>query len=93
MRSNATVEVVDPGRLARQMARHFGHKVEVAAVAGRQIVKLAAGVFELEPHGDLLTISVDAPDAASRLRLEGVCADHLERFAHAPLRIRWHRAD
>jgi hypothetical protein len=71
------------------MARHFGHKVEVTEVAGRQIVEIPAGVFTLEPRDGALEITVDAPDEASRARVEEVCADHLERFAHASLAIDW----
>ena len=81
--------VTAPERLARQMARHFGHKVEVREVAGRQIVTIPAGVFELEPRGEVLAVTIDAPDEASRARVEEVCADHLERFAHASLAIDW----
>jgi hypothetical protein len=75
------------------MEKHFGHKVDVERRDGVVHVHIPAGRFELEPRGDVLAVTVNAPDAPSRARVEQVCADHLERFAHASLTIDWRHAD
>jgi uncharacterized protein len=93
MKSHATVRVQEAERLARQMGRHFGHKVDVEEVDGRTVVRIPAGTFSLEPRGDELIVAADAPDTASLERVQEVCGDHLERFAHADLAIEWARAD
>jgi uncharacterized protein len=89
VRSLARVSFEDPERLARQMARHFAHKVEVTESGGRHTVTIPAGRFELEAAGEQLLVDAQADDPAGLARVEQVCADHLARFAHQPLDIRW----
>jgi hypothetical protein len=93
VRSAAEIEIAHADRLARQMARHFAHKVDVAERDGRHVVTIEAGVFELAPDAGVLRVHVEAVDEARRARVEEVCADHLRRFARAPLPISWSRAD
>jgi uncharacterized protein len=91
--SRARVQFAEADRLARQMARHFGHKVAVTEADGRWRVEIPAGSVELEPAGGLLLAQAEAADAAGLARVEEVCADHLVRFAHEPLAIEWAPVD
>jgi uncharacterized protein len=93
VRSQARVSFGDPERLARQMARHFSHKVQVTESEGRHTVTIPAGRFELEAVDEQLLVDAHADDPAGLERVQQVCADHLARFAHEPLDIRWAPVD
>ena len=80
MRRVALVACGDPGRLARAMARHFAHKVDVEEDGTVIRVRIPAGDFELEPQGDALAVRASAGDAEGLARVEEVAASHLVRF-------------
>lgn len=82
---------MDGERLVAQMARHFGHKVEVEHFGDRTVVRIGAGSFELRPEGPVLRARARAEGVEALARVQEVCADHLRRFAHAPLAITWSR--
>ena len=80
IRAQATVHTKHAGRLARQMGRHFGHKVRVDTDGGDVRVWIPTGTFRLRPDGDRLRVEAAADDAAGLEGVQSVVADHLMRF-------------
>ena len=90
IRARATVATEDPARLARQMGRHFGHKVRVETDGNEVRVWIPAGEFSLRPEGRRLHVEAAAEDAAGLRRTQDVAADHLIRFGRAEaIEVAW----
>jgi hypothetical protein len=90
IRARATVETEHAARLARQMGRHFGHKVKVETDGDDVRVWIPAGEFSLRPEGGRLQVEAAAEDASGLERVQAVSADHLTRFARPePIDITW----
>lgn len=90
IRARATVETEHAARLARQMGRHFGHKVKVETDGDDVRVWIPAGEFSLRPEGGRLQVEAAAEDASGLERVQAVSADHLMRFARPePIDITW----
>jgi uncharacterized protein len=90
IRARATVETEHAARLARQMGRHFGHKVKVETDGDDVRVSIPAGEFSLRPEEGRLQVEAAAEDAAGLERVQAVSADHLMRFARPePIDITW----
>jgi hypothetical protein len=89
----AFVACADPERLARAMARHFGHKVPVTTDGGITGVELRMGSFELEPADGGLAVRASAQDEAQLADVRRIAGDHLARFARPePIDITWDQA-
>ena len=89
-RVRGTAETEHAARLARQMGRHFGHKVRVEIEGEEVHVWIPAGEFHLRPDGGVLRIEAAAEDAAGLERVQTVAADHLRRFGRAEaLEVDW----
>jgi hypothetical protein len=90
IRARATVETAHAARLARQMGRHFGHKVRVETHGDDVRVSIPAGEFALRPDGGRLHVEAAADDAAGLERVQEVAADHLRRFGRPePIEVTW----
>ena len=90
IRARATVQTEHAARLARQMGRHFGHKVRVETDGDDVRVRIPAGEFSLRPEGDRLHMDAAAEDAPSLERVQAVSAAHLMRFARPePIDVAW----
>lgn len=81
--ARAVVETEHAERLARQMAKHFGHKVRVETEGDAVRIWIPTGTFRLRPEGDRLHVEAEAEDAAGLERVQEVAADHLVRFGRA----------
>jgi len=93
MRAAAFVECPDPERLARAMARHFGHKVPVEEVRGVTRVELRMGRFDMEPGPGGLGVHAVASDEDALADVRRISADHLARFARPQaIDITWGQA-
>ena len=90
IRARATVQTDHAARLARQMGRHFGHKVTVETDGDEVRVWIPAGAFSLRPDEGRLRVEASAEDASGLERVQAVTADHLMRFARPePIDIIW----
>lgn len=87
----ARIACADPERLARQTARHFGHKVPVhTGPDGRAEVELPTGRFTMQPEPGALAVRAEAPDRPGLQRVQEVAGDHLRRFARPEqLEVAW----
>lgn len=74
-----------------QLCKHFGHKLEVEFDAGRGVINFPEAKVWLEAASDALVITVEAADAATVERMQGVVERHLDRFAfrEVPLQYNW----
>jgi uncharacterized protein len=77
----AAISCSDPARLARAMARHFGHKVPVEETGGVTRITLSAGRLELEPDAERLAVRASAAGAGELADVQRIAGDHLARFA------------
>ncbi|HET8613225.1 MAG TPA: DUF2218 domain-containing protein [Sphingomonas sp.] len=94
--SIATVPTPHAGRYIQQLAKHWSHKFEVEFDAAHAVIRFTGGtVARLEAGEGALTARLDAPDAETLERMQGVLARHLDRFAfrEAPLPFRWEAAE
>jgi hypothetical protein len=90
IRARATVQTEHAARLARQMGRHFGHKVRVETDGDDVRVWIRAGEFSLRPDGDRLHVEAAAEDAPALEQVQAVTAGHLTRFARPePIDVAW----
>ena len=88
--SEARVPTASARRYMGQMCSHFGHRRPVTLDGDTGRIGFEGGdcVMRAEPDGLLLRI--EAEDDASRERLEGVAARHLERFMfREPPTVEW----
>jgi hypothetical protein len=94
MTAAAFVACADPERLARAMARHFGHKVAVTTEGAVTGVALRMGSFELEPAGGGLAVRASAEDEERLADVRRITADHLARFARPQeIDVHWTRTE
>lgn len=79
--SVATVETGLAQRYMVQLCKHFAHKLPVALAETAGSIRFEAGLCLLSAGPERLELRIEAEDDAARVRLEGVVARHLERFA------------
>jgi len=79
--ATATIACAEPDRLARAMARHFGHKVRVEQSGRSTHIFVRSGRFELEPDADRLVVRASADDEEQLGDVKRIAEDHLARFA------------
>lgn len=68
-------------RYISQLCKHWGHKYEVRFDKESGEIALPSGPCRLRAEPDRLRVDLEAPDAETLTRMEGVVAAHLERFA------------
>jgi hypothetical protein len=72
-----------------QLCKHWSHKFEVSYDDEKGRIALPAGPLALEADAEGLTLTLDAPEDQQE-RLQGVVADHLNRFAfREPFELAW----
>lgn len=91
VRSVAAVTTELPQRYLTQLCKHFEHKLAVTYDGPSGEIVFSVGTCRLRADTGLLTLSLEAPDAASLAQLQGVVARHLVRFAfREEMQIGWH---
>ena len=70
-------------RRLHQMCTHFARQAAAVHTPSRGHIVFGFGTCRLEARGDLLAMTVEADDATTLTRLEGLLARQLERFASA----------
>ena len=91
--SRADVPTDAPARYAKQLVSHLGRKAPFTEDAdGAWTITVGGARGRIVVGDDVLTLHVEASDAATRDRLEHAFGSHLERFgARAGLTVAWHR--
>lgn len=80
-RSSADIETENGSRYLQQLCKHWSHKMVTEFDAGKGRVDFTSGARLILEAGDkILHLQLDAPEDNLE-RMEGVVADHLERFA------------
>lgn len=79
--STTTVTTEHASKYLQQLCKHWSHKMVTEFDAGHGRVDFPSGAqLFLEASDAGLSLKLDAPDE-SLARMEGVVADHLNRFA------------
>jgi hypothetical protein len=81
LRSRARAETAHAARYMTQLAKHWGHKYEVAFDERQARIALPIGLCLMAAAPDGLEVTVEAADEETLTRLEGVVARHLARFS------------
>lgn len=79
--SEARVVMEAPRRYLSQLCKHFEHKLPVTYDGPAGEIVFSAGACRLHAGDGVLTLSLEAPDAASLAQVQDVVARHLLRFA------------
>lgn len=89
--ATANVPTASASKYLQQLCKHWAHKLDVEFTAEAGQVRFPDGVATLKAGPAALTVTVEAPDAATVERLKQVVASHLDRFAfrEAPLAFDW----
>jgi catechol 2,3-dioxygenase len=91
--SRAEVATSKPSPYLLQLAKHFGHKLEVRFDERHAVIPLSAGHAELTAGDDALTITAHAQTPSGLARVEQVIGSHLERFGRRDgLQVVWRPA-
>ncbi|MDO9471496.1 MAG: DUF2218 domain-containing protein [Caulobacter sp.] len=93
MQSLAAVSTANAARYLTQLCKHWSHRFAVVFDDASGRIELPAGVCRLTAGPGKLGVVIEAADAPTLDRLEGVVAEHLNRFAfrEGPLAFAWSR--
>jgi hypothetical protein len=90
--STAEVPTAVPGRFAKQLVSHLGHRLAFVTEAGTSTARIGPGWGSVIVGSDVLTLIATGPDEASVAAVEHVLGSHLERFGERQaLVVRWNR--
>lgn len=93
LNSRADVVTERPERWAKQLASHFGTKIEVVSADSGHTLAFGAGQGEILPGDGVLVLHAHADDEAGLETVQRVLGGHLERFAAKDgLTVTWVRA-
>jgi hypothetical protein len=93
LRSRAVVETARPTPYLKQLAKHFGHKLDVTYDDERGVLPFAFGRAELRVGEGELVIDAIATSPEGLERVEDVTGSHLERFGRRDdLVVHWRPA-
>ena len=88
--SEARVATTSARRYLGQMCSHFGHRRPATTDGDTGRIGFEGGDCVMRAEAEALVLRIEAEDEASRERLEGVAARHLERFMfREPPTIEW----
>jgi uncharacterized protein len=80
--SKARIQTASASRYLQQLCKHWSHKFAVEFSLERGRIPFSADRHcLLEATPDHLSLRIEAADAATLERMEGVVVDHLKRFA------------
>ena len=78
----------------RQLCRHWSHRFPVTFDDAHGRIELPAALCELDAQPASLQVRLEMGDDADQERLEGVVAEHLQRFGFKEqLVFDWQRTD
>lgn len=77
----AVVAIERPERYAKQLAAHFGHKIEVIEIDGGWQLTIRGGTGLLLPRTTELVLEASAADAETLDTVKDVLERHLRKFA------------
>jgi hypothetical protein len=80
LRSRAVVATAKPTPYLKQLAKHFGHKLDVTYDDQQGVLPFAFGRAELRAEAEALVIDAIASSREELARVEQVTGSHLERF-------------
>lgn len=93
MESTARVSTERPARYIKQLAEHFGNRIETAYSDEGGTLNFAFGRCELIAEDGAIVLRAEAEDDESLTRVEDVTGRHLERFGQKhELAVAWRRA-
>ena len=92
---NARADVVtdNPGRYAKQLVSHLGHKLAFTTDGATSTATIGDGTGQIVVGDGVLTLHASGDDEQALALVEQVLGSHLERFAQRePLVITWTRS-
>lgn len=93
MQATGRAETSSASRYISQLCKHWGHKYTVSFDRERGEIALPTGPCRLRAEPDALVVELEAADAETLERMEGVVAAHLQRFAfREPFTVEWSQA-
>lgn len=81
----AVVKTEHATKYMTQLCKHWSHRFETALEGTTGTANLPGGLVHFSAKADALTITVKLKEEAARSRMQGVVAEHLERFAFREL--------
>ncbi len=80
--SSAAVPTAYASRYLQQLCKHWAHKMDVTFTPELGSIAFPGGAtLGLTAHADRLELRLGVPHAGELERMQGVVADHLNRFA------------
>jgi uncharacterized protein len=90
--SRADVQTPTPGRYAKQLVSHLGHKLPFTTDADTSTASIGEGTGTIVVGDGVLTLLASGADEASVTRVEDVLGRHLQRFGQRnELTVTWVR--
>ncbi len=89
--ATATVPTTSGSKYLQQLCKHWSHKLTVEFDAQKGVVTFPDATATMVAEPEALVVTVEAEDAETVERMQGVVARHLDRFAfrEAPLPFEW----
>ncbi|MGY1691877.1 DUF2218 domain-containing protein [Geodermatophilus sp. SYSU D01105] len=88
--ARADVPTETPGRYAKQLLSHLGHRVTWATAEDTSTAQIAGGTGSIVVGDGRLTLIAEASDAETLTRVQHILGSHLERFAQRQeLEVTW----
>ena len=76
-----------------KLCRHFAHKIQTEYTANEGIAHFPTGTCRMEAQASELIFKIDAKDAESCTKIQGVIDRHLVKFAYKePYHLTWEDA-
>ena len=94
--SHATIETTSASRYLQQLCKHWSHKFAVEFTPEHGTIPFdATRLCTLDASPQQLALRIEAADAATLERTQGVVIEHLKRFAFREDlgEVRWTRAE
>jgi uncharacterized protein len=79
--SQAHVATASASRYLTQLCKHWAHKLDVEYTSETARIQFPSGLCRMKAGADDLLVIVEATDANTVTRLQGVVEEHLRRFA------------
>ncbi|WP_212632072.1 DUF2218 domain-containing protein [Pseudomonas sp. KB-10] len=87
--SHAEIPMTAPGRCLTRLCRHWSHKFAVRFDETSAHIPFDPAVCELQVIDGGLRVTLQSPDHAELVELQGVVVDHLQRMAGETFDVEW----